>query len=615
MALAALGVVYGDIGTSPLYALRSCFSEQHGVVPTTENVLGLLSLIFWSLILVVSGKYLGLVMRADNRGEGGILSLLALAIPVKAQTSPRRAIWVLTALGVCGAAFLYGEGLITPAISVLGAMEGLEVATPALKPYIIPLTIGLLVGLFSVQRIGTGQVGSIFGWVMLAWFSTIATLGIVQIWNAPEVFRAITPIHAWSFLATNGLTGFHQLGAVFLVLTGAEALYADMGHFGKKPIRTAWFSLVLPALFLNYLGQGALVLGDADTASNPFFRMAPEWALYPLVILASAAAIIASQALISGAFSLTMQAVQLGYLPRLSIEHTSSATRGQIYIPWINWGLMIGCIGIVLGFQNSDNLAAAYGLSVVLTMTITTLLLFVVARRLWHWSLLRATTVCAFFLAIELVFLTANLAKIAHGGWFPLTIGAIGFTIMSTWKTGRRRLRQRLVNSLLPMDDFLRDVATSQPHRVPGTAIFLAGNPDGTPAALTHNFKHNKIIHKRVVLLTILIEEIPYVETDQRVAVTDLGEGFFRVIGRHGFMEEPNAQEILKLCKPHGLNFREMETTYFLSRETIISSERRGLMRWRKKLFALLSRNAQPANAYFRLPPNRVVELGLQVEI
>ena len=402
---------------------------------------------------------------------------------------------------------------------------------------------------------------------------------------------------------------------MFLVLTGVEALYADMGHFGKKPIRAAWFALVLPALFINYLGQGALVLNNPEAASNPFFRMAPEWALYPLVFLAGAAAIIASQALISGAYSLTMQAMQLGYIPRMAIEHTSSSARGQIYIPWVNWGLLIGCIALVLGFRNSDNLAAAYGLSVVLTMSITTILLFVVSQRLWGWSLPRATIVCAFFFSVELVFLAANAAKIAHGGWFPLTLGAIGFTIMATWKTGRNRLRQRLINSLLPIEDFLKDVAESKPHRVNGTAIFLAGNPDGTPAALTHNFKHNKIIHKRVILLTILTEEIPYVEMERRVAVADLGEGFFRVIGRYGFMEEPDAQEILKLCKPLGLNFREMETTFFLSRETIIASERRGLARWRKRLFALLSRNAQPANAYFRLPPNRVVELGLQVEI
>jgi KUP system potassium uptake protein len=438
---------------------------------------------------------------------------------------------------------------------------------------------------------------------------------LAQILKSPEVFRALNPVYAIRFLSQNGLVGFHQLGAVFLVLTGVEALYADMGHFGRKPIRAAWFGLVLPALFLNYLGQGALVLNNPAAAENPFFRMAPDWAMYPLVFLASCAAIIASQALISGAFSLTMQAMQLGYLPRLSVEHTSSATRGQIYMPWVNWGLMIGSIGLVLSFRDSDNLAAAYGLSVVLTMCITTILLFVVAQRLWNWNPWRAAGVCAFFLAIELAFLGANLAKIAHGGWFPLLIGAIGFTIMATWKSGRARLRQRLMNSLLPIEDFLRDVAESKPHRVAGTAVFLAGNPDGTPAALTHNFKHNKILHKRVVLLTILIEEIPYVEVERRVAVTDLGEGFYRVIGRYGFMEEPNAQEILKLCKPHGLNFREMETTFFLSRETIISSDRRGLARWRKRLFALLSRNAQPANAYFRLPPNRVVELGLQVEI
>jgi KUP system potassium uptake protein len=615
LSLAALGVVYGDIGTSPLYALRSCFSLHGGVAPTPDNVLGLLSLIIWSLILVVTGKYLMLVMRADNRGEGGILSLLALAVPQRTAPTSRKTIWLLTTLGVCGAAFLYGEGLITPAISVLSAVEGLEVAAPALKSFVIPVTIALLVGLFSLQRIGTGKVGSIFGWVMLLWFGTLATLGAVQIWKSPEVFRAINPLYGWNFLATNGLAGFHQLGAVFLVLTGVEALYADMGHFGKKPIRTAWFSLVLPALFLNYLGQGALVLSDPATASNPFFRLAPEWALYPLVILASSAAIIASQALISGAFSLTMQAVQLGYLPRLSIEHTSSATRGQIYLPWINWGLMVGSIGLVIGFGHSDGLAAAYGLSVVLTMCITTILLFVVSQRLWHWSLPRAIVVCAFFLSIELVFLSANLAKIAHGGWFPLLVGALGFTIMATWKTGRDRLRQRLVNSLLPIEDFLRDVTKHQPHRVPGTAIFLASNPDGAPAALTHNFKHNKILHQRVVLLTVVTEEIPFVDNDNRVTVTKLGEGFYRVLGRYGFMEDPNAPDLLKLCKPHGLNFREMETTFFLSRETIICSERRGLARWRKQLFALLSRNAQPANTFFRLPPNRVVELGMQVEI
>lgn len=615
IALAALGVVYGDIGTSPLYALRSCFAGESAVLPSHDNVLGILSLIFWALILIVSVKYLVFVLRADNRGEGGILALMALAFPERKNDTSPRIKWVLVACGLFGAALLYGDGLITPAISVLGAMEGLEVAAPALKPYVVPLTVVILVGLFSVQRIGTGGVGRVFGWVMLLWFTTLAVLGIKEVLYAPEVLKCINPAYAWQFFTDNGWKGFHLLGAVFLVLTGAEALYADMGHFGKKPIRVAWFGLVLPALFLNYLGQGALVLGDPSTAENPFYRLAPSWALYPLVALATAAAVIASQALISGSFSLTMQAVQLGYIPRMAIEHTSSSTRGQIYIPWINWGLMFACIGLVLGFRSSENLAAAYGIAVVLTMIITTLLFYFTARRLWKWSLIPTAALCTVFLAAELCFLGANLTKIAHGGWFPLAVGAIGFTLMATWKTGRNRLRQRLINSLLPIEDFLKDVTESKPHRVNGTAIFLAGNPDGTPAALTHNFKHNKIIHKRVVLLTILIEEIPYVEQERRVTVADLGEGFFRVIGRYGFIEEPDAQEILKLCKPHGLNFREMETTFFLSRETIISSERRGLARWRKHLFALLSRNAQPANAYFRLPPNRVVELGLQVEI
>jgi len=615
LTLGALGVVYGDIGTSPLYALRTCFSPHGGVAPTHDNVLGLLSLIFWSLILIVSIKYIAFVMRADNRGEGGILALLALAFPERDQVSPTKAMWLLIAAGVFGAALLYGDGLITPAITVLGAVEGLEVVTPLFKPYVVPLTILVLVVLFSVQRVGTGGVGRIFGWAMLAWFITLAVLGIKQVLHTPEVWLAINPIYAVQFFQVNGFTGFHQLGAVFLVLTGAEALYADMGHFGKRPIRVAWFALVLPALFLNYLGQGALVLENPDAASNPFFRLAPPWALYPLVALATVAAVIASQALISGSFSLTMQAIQLGYVPRMAIEHTSSSARGQIYIPWINWTLMLACIGLVLGFRSSDNLAAAYGIAVVLTMIITTLLLFFGAQKLWKWNEWQAGTLCAVFLVAELAFLSANVAKVTHGGWFPLVVGIIGFTLMSTWKTGRRRLRHRLIKSLLPIEDFLKDVAESKPLRVPGTAIFLAGNPDGTPAALTHNFKHNKVLHKRVVLLTILTEEIPYVESERRLTVKELGHDFYRVIGRYGFMEEPDAQALLKLCKPFGLNFREMETTYFLSRETIIPTERRGLARWRKRLFSLMARNSQAATAYFRLPPNRVVELGLQVEI
>jgi KUP system potassium uptake protein len=615
LALGALGVVYGDIGTSPLYALRTCFSGPTAVEASHENVLGVLSLIFWALIIIVSVKYIAFVLRADNRGEGGILALMALAFPERERARAKRAVWLFTILGIFGAALLYGDGLITPAITVLGAVEGLEVATPWFKPYTVPLAVLVLVGLFSMQRVGTGGVGRVFGWVMLAWFAAIAVLGTSQVCRAPEVLAAISPHHGATFLRENGWRGFHVLGSVFLVLTGAEALYADMGHFGRRPIRLAWYGLVLPALFLNYLGQGALVLHHPEAAANPFFRLAPGWALYPLVGLATCAAVIASQALISGSFSLTMQAVQLGYAPRVGITHTSSSERGQIYIPLVNWVLMVACVGLVIGFKTSDNLAAAYGIAVVLTMVITTCLFFFTARRLWGWSLPITGALCVVFLAVELAFLGANLIKLGHGGGFPLAIGLLGLTVMSTWKTGRSRLRQRLSNSLLPIADFVKSVMVSPPLRVKGTAIFLAGNPDGTPLAMTHSLKHNKTLHERVILLTVLIEEVPYVEEERRVEVTDLGNSFYRVIGRYGFMEEPRVPELLALCKAHGLKIKEMESTFYLSRETVIASQRPGLARWRKHLFALMARNAQSATAYFRLPPNRVVELGMQIEI
>lgn len=615
LALGALGVVYGDIGTSPLYALRSCFRGPTGVAASHENVLGVLSLIFWALILIVSVKYIAFVLRADNRGEGGILALMALAFPERERASATRAVWLFTILGIFGAALLYGDGLITPAITVLGAVEGLEVATPLLKPYTVPLAVVVLVALFSVQRVGTGRVGRVFGWVMLVWFAVIAALGVKEVWRAPEVLAAISPHHGAIFLLKGGWHGFHVLGSVFLVLTGAEALYADMGHFGRKPIRLAWYGLVLPALFLNYLGQGALVLHHPEAATNPFYRLAPGWALYPLVGLATCAAVIASQALISGSFSLTMQAVQLGYAPRVGIAHTSSSERGQIYIPLVNWVLMVACVGLVLVFRTSDNLAAAYGIAVVLTMVITTCLFFFTARRLWGWSLILTGGLCVVFLAVELAFLGANLIKLGHGGAFPLAIGLLGLTVMSTWKTGRARLRQRLASSLLPIADFLTSVMASPPVRVKGTAIFLAGNPEGTPVALMHSLKHNKMLHERVILLTVLIEEVPYVEKERRVEVKDLGNSFYRVIGRYGFMEEPRVPDLLALCKAQGLKIKEMESTFYLSRETVIPSQRPGLARWRKHLFALMARNAQTATAYFRLPPNRVVELGMQIEI
>jgi KUP system potassium uptake protein len=451
--------------------------------------------------------------------------------------------------------------------------------------------------------------------VMLLWFATLGVLGTSEVIHAPEVLAAISPHHGFRFLAGSGWHGFQVLGSVFLVLTGAEALYADMGHFGRKPIRLAWYGLVLPALFLNYLGQGSLVLHHPEAAINPFYRLAPSWGLYPLVALATCAAVIASQALISGSFSLTMQAVQLGYAPRVGIAHTSSTERGQIYIPLVNWVLMVACVGLVLVFRSSDNLAAAYGIAVVLTMLITTCLFFFTARRLWGWSSFLTGALCAIFLAVELAFLGANLIKLGHGGAFPLAIGLLGLTVMSTWKTGRARLRQRLAINLLPVADFLKSLQLSPPLRVRGTAIFLAGNPEGTPLALVHSLKHNKTLHERVILLTVLIEEVPYVEKERRVEVTDLGNSFWRVVGRYGFMEEPRVSELLALSKAQALKIKEMETTFYLSRETVIASRRPGLAQWRKHLFALMSRNAQSATAYFRLPPNRVVELGMQIEI
>ncbi len=615
LVLGALGVVYGDIGTSPLYALRACFNGATGVAPSRDNVFGVLSLIVWSLALIVSVKYIAFVLRADNRGEGGILTLMTVAFPGQQRRNAGRAARLLTLFALFGASLLYGEGLITPAITVLGAVEGLETATPLFSRYTVPLSLCILMALFSVQRAGAGGLGRVFGWVMLVWFVTIAALGINAISRAPGILASLSPHYALRFFAANGWQAYFVLGGVFLVVTGAEALYADLGHFGRKPIRVAWFGLVLPALLLNYLGQGALLMVHPEAAENPFYRMAPPWALYGLVFLATSAAVIASQALISGSFSLTVQAVRLGYAPRVLINHTSSTQHGQIYVPGINWVFMGVCLGLVLGFRSSGNLAAAYGIAVVCTMLITTCLFFFAARRLWGWSSMKAGAVSLSFLLAELAFLGANLSKVEHGGWFPLAVGAFGFTLMSTWKTGRARLRQRLAHSLVPLTDFLRNVMSDFPKRVKGTAVFLAGNPEGTPLALLHNLKHNKILHERVVLLTVLVEEIPFVEEERRVEVTDLGNSFYRVLAHYGFMEEPQVPEVLKSCRQLGLELSPMTTTFFLSRETIIPSERRGFARWRKHLFATLSRNAQPATAYFGLPPDRVVELGMQIEI
>ncbi|HEY0078744.1 MAG TPA: potassium transporter Kup [Pyrinomonadaceae bacterium] len=613
LSLTALGIVYGDIGTSPLYALRECFHGPHAIAATPGNIFGVLSLIFWALVIIISIKYCIFVLRADNRGEGGILALTALATPIKILSRSERP--VLVALGIFGAALLYGDGIITPAISVLGAIEGLNVATPLFAPYVIPITMAILVGLFLIQSRGTAKVGQLFGPVMLAWFGAIAALGVMQIVRHPSVVAALNPAHAFNFFLREGWHGFLVLGTVFLVVTGGEALYADMGHFGKRPIRVAWFTLVLPALLLNYLGQGALLIENPSAAENPFYRLAPEWALYPLIVLASCAAIIASQALISGAFSLTMQAIQLGFMPRLKIEHTSSTERGQIYIPALNWALMIGCIAIVVGFGSSSNLAAAYGVAVTSTMVITTILLCVVEREKWGWNLAVALSLSAFFLIIDLSFFSANVIKIPAGGWFPLAVGALIYVLMTTWKKGRRILAARLLSRAHPIEDFLRDIGSHPPMRVPGTAVFMNGTATGTPPALMHNLEHNKVLHERVVLLTVKTKQTPHVEPEERVRVEPLGQGFYRMIISYGFMEDPDIPEVLENLEPPAPVFEPLNTTYFLGRETLIASRQPGMSAWREKLFALMSRNASSATAYFCLPPNRVVELGAQVEI
>jgi KUP system potassium uptake protein len=518
-------------------------------------------------------------------------------------------------MGVFGAALLYGDGMITPSISVLSAMEGLEVASPRLTAYVVPFTLLVLVALFAVQRHGTTGIGRAFGPVTLCWFVAIAALGVRGIWSAPEVLEALSPHHAVRFLVQQGHVAFVVLGSVFLAVTGAEALYADLGHFGASPIRRAWFAVVFPALSLNYLGQGALLLGDPAATVNPFYRLAPTWSLYPLVGLATMAAVIASQALISGAFSITKQAIQLGYLPRMEIRHTSESERGQIYLPFVNWALLLACLGLVLGFQSSSRLAAAYGIAVTLTMAITTVLFYCASRRLWDWSIGKAAGWCGLFLVIELAFFSANALKIAHGGWFPLVIGLGLFAIMTTWKTGRKLLGERLAAGTLPLELFVKSVAEDSPQRVRGTAVFMSGNPTGTPLALLHNLKHNRVLHERAILLTLSVTELAHIPQRQQLRVESLGHGLYRVIGRYGFLDTPSVPDVLRRCAQHGLEIKENETTFFLSRETILPSSQPGLAYWRKWLFAIVARNAQPATTFFHLPANRVVELGMQVEM
>ena len=615
LSLGALGVVYGDIGTSPLYALKECFMAHHGhrLAVNHDNVIGVLSLITWSLVLVISIKYLLFVLRADNRGEGGILALMSLVRPGEAgRRGVRRS--VLLALGLFGSALLYGDGMITPAITMLSAFEGVGVVTPVFSSWIVPLTVVALVALFAVQKYGTARVGALFGPLMVVWFAVLAALGVSQIMRMPRVLTALNPVEAVRFLLTHHVAGYLVLGAVFLVVTGGEALYADMGHFGAKPIRFAWFVAVFPALLLNYYGQGALLLSNPAAASDPFFLMAPRWALWPLVILATLAAAVASQAVISGSYSLSRQAVQLAYLPRLRIRHTSEREIGQIYIPSVNWLLMLCAIGLVIGFRQSTALAGAYGVAVTATMGITTALFAVIARERWKWSLPAVLGFAIPFLIIDLAFFGANIIKVADGGWFPLLVGVTVFTIMTTWFKGRRILTARLAEGSLTADDFLRELAAGRVHRVRGTAVFLTRQQQGIPTALLHNIKHNKIVHEQVVLLSVVVEESSHLSAEERFEWTELGHGVYRLVLHFGFMEDPNLPEILGGI-PGPLRFDTMTTSYFLGRETLIPSSEPGMAMWREHLFAWMTRNATGAATFFSLPPNQVIELGAQVRM
>ncbi|HVR01000.1 MAG TPA: potassium transporter Kup [Polyangia bacterium] len=614
LALGALGVVYGDIGTSPLYALKECVTPPHGVGATPDNILGLLSLVFWSITFVVSVKYLLFVMRADNDGEGGVLALMALALGTHdAKPHPRARTLVI--LGLFGAALLYGDGVITPAISVLSAVEGLTVATDAFTPVVVPITCVILIALFVMQKRGTGGIGYVFGPVTLMWFVCIASAGVPWILRHPHILTAVNPLHAVRFFAAHGKHGFLVLGSVVLCITGGEALYADMGHFGTRAIRVAWYSCVFPALLLNYFGQGAMLLERPEAASNPFYAMVPAQWLYPMVVLATLATVVASQALISGAFSLTRQAVQLGYLPRVTIIHTSGKTEGQIYVPEVNALLMVACVALVLGFRQSSELADAYGIAVTGTMAITSMLFYSVAHHRWGWSVAKAGVLLALFLAFDLSFFAACSAKIAHGGWFPLLVAVAIFTTMMTWKLGRRLLGERIAADSLPLEAFLEDIDRTNPHRVAGTAVFLTSIRRGTPAVLLHHFKHNKVLHQQVVILTIVTDAVPEVAPADFVHIKFLDRGFWAVTAHYGFMQTPDVIRVLRACAGQGLYLNEAETSFYLGRETLLTGKGRGMSPWRKRLFRFLSRNARSATDFFSIPPNRVVEIGTQIEL
>jgi len=617
LAIGALGIVYGDIGTSVLYAVKECFNGEHAVKVTHDNVLGVLSLFFWSLMCVVTFKYLTVVTRADNKGEGGIFALLAL-IPAKGLTAfqeRQKAIALL--LGIFGAALLYGDGMITPAISVLSAVEGLKGKDGggAFGHLVVPITVGIIIGLFWLQRRGTERIGKLFGPVMLVWFLSIAALGVPWIIRRPEVLYALNPLYAFGFLQQVGLKGFVVLGSVVLCITGAEALYADMGHFGIKSIRASWFSLVGPALVLNYMGQGALMLEGGEGTRNPFYGIVPELLHYPVVALATVAAIIASQAMISGAFSITRQAVQLGFFPRVTIVHTSEHQEGQIYIPEINNALAVACVMLVLAFQDSSRLATAYGIAVTGTFCITSLIFGFVVKRAWEWPLWKVLPLVAFFLLFDGTYFASTLIKFFDGGWVPIAVGLFVFALMTTWKRGRQEMAKRFVSEVMPLEDLLEDMKANPPHRVRGTAVFMSGTASGTPPVLLHHLKHNQVLHRQVVLLSIVPEAVPVVSPDEALDVTELEQGFYRVVFKTGFMQTPNVPQILLRAREKGLVCEPSTTSYYLGRETLLTSGPAKMMRWRKILFSFVSRNARSATSYFGIPPGRVVELGMQVDL
>ena len=613
LTVAAVGIVFGDIGTSPLYTMKEAFSARYGMAASLDNVLGILSLVFWALIVVVTLKYIIFMMRADNRGEGGMMALLALVL--RATKSGSRSRILLMSIGLFGAALFYGDGMITPAISVLSAVEGLTVAAPGLQPLVVPVTIVVVILLFLLQQKGTASVGALFGPVTLVWFAVLALLGIVNIVQDPSVLAAINPAYAIGFFIENRVAGFLALGAVVLAITGTEGIYTDMGHFGKKPVRIAWSMVVLPSLTLNYFGQGALILNDPGALAHPFFHMAPDWALYPLIGLATAATVIASQAVISGTYSLTRQAIQLGYCPRLDVFHTSESEIGQIYMPWINWSLLVAVIALVIGFGSSTNLAGAYGVAVTGMMVIDTILAFVVVTTLWKWSKWIAVPLLLVFLAIDLTIFSATAVKLFHGGWFPIMVGIILFTLFATWHKGRQQMMWKLAPGTIGLEPFIQSVTQHPPVRVPGTAVFLTAAAEGVPHALLHNLNHNKVLHERIVLLTVDTRDIPHVADEDRIDIQPLGGEFYRAIVHYGFKDEPDVPRALEFAAAKGLKFEMMETSFFLSRQTLVPKAGPGMALWRDKLFAVMARNASSATTYFKIPANRVVELGTRIEL